>query len=99
MIKFINYLVCNVHSYLDLGLVISAWDDVENRTEYILSPDHPKKVFFTKLFHMKIKCRRCKAKTYIFLGGQLTAETSDGAFNLVHCIVRLLQVLETQNPK
>jgi hypothetical protein len=30
------------------------------------------------------------------LGGELTAETSDGAFNLIHCIVRLLQVLETQ---
>ena len=55
-----------------------------------------KRKFFHTFLYDVYKCRRCKAKTYIFLGGELTAETSDGAFNLIHCIVRLLQVLETQ---
>ncbi len=91
--------MCNVTSYLDSGLGISALDDVGNRTGYSPSPDHPKKEIFLTLLYELYNCRRCKAKTYIFLSGQLTAETSDGAFNLVHCIVRLLQVLETPEPK
>jgi hypothetical protein len=53
-----------------------------------------KSLFLPNFQNEVYKCRRYKAETYIFLGGQLTAETSDGAFNLVHCIVRLLQVLE-----
>jgi hypothetical protein len=57
-----NYVYTyDVQSYLDLGLGISAWDDVGNRTGCRPSPGQPRKIFLPTLDYDVDKCRRCNS--------------------------------------